>query len=265
MVGRSSQTNNEPLRHLATSQSSTKDQMKKNFLVILSLLILAAPFMRTRAQVNVDNAVVVADTILVWEGLTYTPPFYKGKALLTDGGDARILAFPPQELGSPFELSYTWKVDGVVSQEASGVGKSAFTYRSDIFGGSPLIVVEVSRGKERVSTGVIRIPLVEPKVALYPSLPLTGVLLGARASSVDGEEIALEAYPFFFSVVSKESASLLYRWKVNGFSANNPLGNAGRLLLRSEEGGSASVSLSVNNENRPLEAAEGALGITFNQ
>ena len=219
----------------------------------------------TSAQVNVTNTVVVADTVLVWEAQTYTPPFYKGKALLPDGGDVRILAFPPTDLGSPYGLSYTWRVDGTVIPEASGIGRSVFMHRSDMFGGSPLIVVDVSLDGKQASTGAIRVPLIKPRVLLYPSLPLAGILFSQHVGATEGDEVSLEAYPLFFSVKSKADPALSFRWEVDGVPAQNPLGNSGRLILRSETGGTAALKLTIHNEQNILEAADGTITLRFEE
>lgn len=239
-------------------------RMKTNILCffLLFALCLIAPIFSARAQVNVTNEIIAADTTLVWEALSYTPPFYKGKALMPDGGDVKILAFPPLHLGTPYELSYTWKVAGTVIPEASGPGRSFFIHRSDMFGGSPLIVVEVSKNGQRVSAGALRVPIVKPRALLYPSLPLAGVLFG-REQHTASDEAMLEAYPLFFSVKSKADPALTYAWKIDNTPVRNPLGNSGRLILRRQNEGVTSVGLSIHNEDHILEAADATITMQF--
>ena len=217
------------------------------------------------AQVNLSQEIVASNVTMIWEAQTYTPPFYKGKALYVDGASAKVLALPPASLGDPANLSYTWKLDGEVQQAASGVGRDFFIYEPSIFGGSPLIVVEVARSGTKVATGALRVPQVKPSIVLYPSLPLAGILFGNKASSVEGDEIALEAYPLFFGVTTKMDPSLEYKWLVGDELAQNPLGNVGRLILRSESGGSVRVGLSVINSANVLERAETATSLTFEE
>ncbi len=230
-----------------------------------ALFILFGISYITHAQVNVTNVAVSANVVLVWEAETYVPPFYKGKALLPDGADVRIMAFPPANLGDASALSYTWKVDGEVIDTASGVGRSFFIQRSDVFGGSKLIVVEVSRGGTKVGTGVARVPLVKPSVALFSSLPLTGILFGGGLDAPQGDEVTLEAYPLFFSVDTKSNPNLTYDWSINGEHVSNPLGNSGRLTLRKDAGGAAHVGLSLQNEVRVLETTSGSIDIVFEE
>ncbi len=234
-------------------------------LVTIILSGFALGFRLADAQVNVTQTTIANSVTLIWEAQSYVPPFYKGRALSVDGGDVNILAFPPVNLGNPSDLVYTWKIDGEVQDTASGAGRSFFTHHPDMFGGSPLIVVEVYRNGSKVATGALRVPQVKPQVIVYPAQPLAGILFGNRARSIDGEEVTLEAYPLFFGVQKKTDPALSYRWSVNGVSAENPLGNAGRLVMRSEEGGVVAVEVSVANTRNILESAKNALSLTFEE
>ncbi|MBP9771404.1 MAG: hypothetical protein KBD16_00550 [Candidatus Pacebacteria bacterium] len=230
-----------------------------------ALTLFLGLYSLANAQVNVTDVSVTTNIPLLWETETYVPPFYKGKALLPDGGDVRVLALPPANLGDPSALSYTWKVDGVVVDTASGFGRTFFIARSDIFGGSKLIVVEVKRGDSRVGTGAIRVPLVEPSALIYPSLPLAGILFGGGTRAVASDEITFEAYPLFFSVPKKQTSDLVYEWSINREYVSNPLGNSGRLTLRKDAGGSAAVSISLHNQARVLETADASIEVVFEE
>lgn len=234
-------------------------------LFLLIVLFLLAPIKGTHGQINVTQEIIATNVTLVWEAQTYTPPFYKGKALLTDGGDVKIYAIPPTTLGNPLELGYVWKKDGQVINDASGVGRNFFIHESSIFGGSPLIVVEVYQDNQKVAVGAVRVPLVKPRVLLYPTLPLAGILFGTGVGDVSGEEVTIEAYPLFFTATSKNDPALTYRWRVDGEYAPNPLGNVGRLTLRGETAGSVGLGLSIHNTRNILERADDTITVTFEE
>src|SRR5688572_27784159 len=162
------------------------DHMKHRllFIAFLSIIGLLLPTSLIRAQVNVTTETVAPNVTLLWEAQTYVPPFYKGKTLLADGGDVKIFAFPPDHLGDPSALRYMWKIDGEVRGDDSGIGRSFFIHRSGLFGGAPLIIVEVYRGDEKVGTGALRVPLVAPRIAVYPVLPLAGILFANQARTL---------------------------------------------------------------------------------
>jgi hypothetical protein len=250
-----------PMQH---DKNSTK-LLEKTFSIGLIVLVAVLFGLPARAQVNIVTQTISSNVTLVWEAQSYVPPFYKGRALAVDGGDVNILAFPPASLGNSADLTYIWKIDGRVDNPSSGLGRSFFRHRPDIFGGAPLIVVDVYRDGNKAATGALRVPQVKPQVLVYPALPLAGILFGNRARSIDGEEITLEAYPLFFGVQKKSDPALTYRWSVNDVAAQNPLGNAGRLVMRSEEGGTVNVEVSVANARNILESAKQVLSLTFEE
>jgi hypothetical protein len=210
------------------------------------------------AQVNVATKNIPTNITLVWEASSYVPPFYKGKALMPDGGDARVVALLPPGIRATSETSYSWRVDGVVDGARSGIGRSIYEIRSAIFGGSSLVVVEVSDTNGLIGTGALRIPLAEPYVLVYADAPLGGVLFNVENPSINGEELAMETYPLFFTTEFRANPNLSYIWEVNGSTVTNPLGNNGRLVLRSEEeAGTTTIGVSITNHNRILENASG--------
>ncbi len=228
----------------------------KYLLALFTLsLALTTPVL---AQVNVVTKNITPNITLVWEATSYVPPFYKGKALMPDGGDGRIVALLPRGITPTAETNYSWRIDGVVDGAHSGIGKSTYDVRSEIFGGSPLISVEVSDGDGLVGNGIVRIPLTKPLVLVYADVPLGGVLFNVENPHLDGEELVVETYPAFFTTATRVNPNMSYRWKVNDSSVANPLGNSGRLVLRSESAaGTTTVGVSITNSDRILENASG--------
>lgn len=228
---------------------------------ILTLVLSATPAL---AQVNVTTKTIIPNITLVWEASSYVPPFYKGKGLMPDGGDARIVAFLPSNFPTTSGISYQWRIDGAVDGSKSGLGRSTYELKSEIFGGSPLIVVEVSDENGLIGTGALRIPLAKPQVLVYADAPLGGVLFNTENPRLGGEEFVMETYPLFFTTTTRQNPGMSYRWKLNNFTVANPLGNSGRLVLRGGiEAGTTTVSVSVNNAARILENASGQTTVFF--
>lgn len=223
-------------------------------LTALSLLFTSSAL----AQVNIETRNITPNITLVWESDSYVPPFYKGKALMPDGGDGRIIALLPPEITPTNQTNYLWRVDGVVDGAHSGIGKNIYTVTSEIFGGSPLVSVEVSDAAGLIGSGVLRIPLVNPRVLVYADAPLGGVLFNIEAPRLTGEELTIETYPLFFTTKQRADPALSYLWRIDDITVNNPLGNSGRLVLRSESAaGTTTVGVSVTNSQRILENASG--------
>jgi len=235
-------------------------QLTAKIFVFLLLVVGCWLFARSaNAQVNVVTKTITPNITLVWEARSYVPPFYKGKALMPDGGDGRIVAFLPTGMTPTADTSYSWRIDGAIDGAHSGVGRNTYEVRSEIFGGSQLIVVEVSDAKGLIGTGALRIPLAKPQVLVYADAPLGGILFNIENPHLNGKELTVETYPLFFSTPTRSNPALLYRWKVNSSSASNPLGNSGRLVLRSESAvGTTTVGVSITNSTHILENASGA-------
>ncbi len=213
------------------------------------------------AQSNVTTVSITPNTTIVWEAESYTPPFYKGKALFPDGGVMRLIAFPPATQGDPESLEYVWEVDGMVDGEASGIGRQSYVYKSDFFGGAPFIVVTIKNAGKDVGTGALKLPITKPRALLYTDLPLAGIVFGRYESAVAGEEVSLEAYPLYFTTTTKSSPALSYTWTLNGTRQLNPLGNVPRLVLRSETTSTSTVGVSISNALRGLEVASGDIQV----
>jgi hypothetical protein len=89
-----------------------------------------------------------ANVDLIWEADSYTPPFYQGKALLSQYETVKVVAVP--HLGkdsstlSPTNLIYTWEKDGRVIGNLSGYGKNTLIIDSSLTLKASTINVTVS-------------------------------------------------------------------------------------------------------------------------
>ena len=230
------------------------------FLFIAGLLVTSV-----YAQVNVTTEFVPTNTTLVWEAESYTPPFYKGKALYPTGGTVHVVAFPPEGVGNPETLTYTWKFDGEVQGDLSGVGRQTFVWSGGLFSGSPLIVVEVSSAAGTHGVGATRIPETNPGILLYQDAPLVGILFNTAFTAHPSNEIAVEAYPLFFSTQTRNEQPLRYTWFAGNTALQNPLDTPARIVVRTENPGTTTLSVRVENDNNLLESARGEMTIRLTE
>lgn len=190
---------------------------------------------------------------LLWESDSYTPPFYRGRALPTPGTALRLLAVPHfvgedgKELPAS-SLLYTWKSNGITLRASSGVGKSSALIPISPFSLSQAIEVDVtsSDGVYAGSAGS-SIAIGQPILMLYQDHPLFGILYDApilSRSVVSETEMAFAAVPYFAPASSVNDAALTYAWQVNnqpvvadpkqpseiGINAQNSSGVASLLL-----------------------------------
>lgn len=211
---------------------------------------------------------------LMWEADTYTPPFYRGKALASPGADVRIFAFTDVrgEDGKRIpdaDLIFEWEQGGVKFADRSGLGVASFTLAGNqLKSGEGVAVVIRTRDGTRVGRGSTFVEYADPLVRVYEKHPLRGVRYERSFLSREGvedKEITLVAEPYFFSTKGRDGADLTYEWLLNGA----PVESYGSILaLRDERGGGeAALSVSVQNRvrTRLLQAAEALFGVSFKE
>ncbi|MBI4137722.1 MAG: hypothetical protein HY472_00550 [Candidatus Sungbacteria bacterium] len=161
-------------------------------------------------------ALRVSDSALAWFAETYTPPWYKGKALPSRDSVVSFVAIPRIVVGGsqvPVQsITYRWRLDNQ-DDALVGTGERVFRIRtSDL----PRTTHRVSVLMEDPASGTKReeevfiIPT-EPRVVIYPATPLGGVeTRSAAAFSFGRGTLDFQAEPFFFPVIAKSDLS--YEW-----------------------------------------------------
>lgn len=227
---------------------------------------------KTAEGVRIDQKMTVtpAEITIVWEAESYTPPFYKGKALLSPYTAYRLVAIPRFIVAGktipPSELVYTWRKNNEVVQKSSGYGK--YTYRGE----APMLLwedavsVEVSSiGKSLNAYKKIAVAPALGTVLLYEDNPLEGVryenAIGSEFNLAD-KELVVKAEPYFFARDDKESGSVMYDWKLNGANIS---GENDKITFRQEATGegSAKVSIAIRNAVKTYQSAAAAFTLNF--
>jgi len=230
----------------------------------------------TAPGVSVTQSVIIrpADVSLLWEADTYTPPFYRGKALHSYNGLFRVTAIPDlvgsngKKIDSK-DLVYTWKKNGSVIADSSGYGKNQLvSAQTSYLREGEDVTVEVSAPRDNiVASRSITIKPVVPKVLFYEKNGLYGTLYGSTLNSrfhLIQDEVTIGAEPYFFSVPSKSASNLSYSWKLNGADVPAFAGENEITLRRdSADAGRSELSVVLQNQNKVLQGARGSILITF--
>lgn len=223
--------------------------------------------------INHELSFAPAKVGLIIEADTYTPPFYKGKALFTPQSQLKVVAFPELVTSNGYEipaenLVYTWKVDGKVMQSASGFSKSSFVIEGNLIPRSMYITAEVSAyGSPLAAVQTIQVDPAEPEIVMYEDSLLYGIRRELGFTSgiyLPTKEVKLVAEPYYLSASIPQSADLLYSWTLNGqtisaLSQPNTIG----LENRSGEAGSATLGLTIEHLKKFLQAPATSLSIDF--
>ena len=207
---------------------------------------------------------------ILWEADTYTPPFYKGKSLITPQARVRAIAVPDEvhtknalDAGN---LAYVWRENDIASESSSGYGKNSFSFIAPRPYEKTKISVEASSLDDSIhSKWNIAIPVADPFVLFYEDHPLIGIWynspLGPSLHLVK-KEFSLRAEPYFFSNETGGRATLLYNWEMNGQAFKN----SGRTVtLRNEKGenGTSLFALAIRGVQKTFQTADQSLTIHF--
>lgn len=206
---------------------------------------------------------------LVYEAVdSYTPPFYKGKALPGYEGMVKVVAVSNIVSGGvelpSSSLVYTWRRDGTVLGSLSGVDKKQIVFRLPKLSDSSTVEVEVTNLAKTIrAVKKITVSSGNTKALVYENNPLFGVLFNKLLSgefSLQDKEVIISSYPLFFSAASVSDPRINYNWKINGKSS----GGASSLVLRApEESGTSNISLTLGNDRQVLQSASRTFKINF--
>lgn len=209
---------------------------------------------------------------ILWEADTYTPPFYRGKALVSPQAEIRAVAVPDitnaKNALDAGNLVYVWQKDGSNVPELSGYGKNTFTFTGAKPYSKSDIRVRVSSLTDTIASEMrLSIPLVSPFILFYENHPLLGVWYNrpiGKDLKLNHKELSLSAEPFFFSNSSPEQNDFRYTWTVNG----SKIPNSGRIItFQNEKGtaGTSQISFAIQGLEKTFQAASRSASLTFTE
>lgn len=207
---------------------------------------------------------------ILWQADTYTPPFYRGKALLSAQANVRAVAIPDNTGGqnalSAGSLVYVWEKDGTNVSEASGYGKNSFSFLGPKPYESANVKVRASSINDTVSAETrIDVSLSQPFILFYEKHPLLGVWYNRPFGTditLNRKEFSISAEPFFFSNETSDTPTLRYDWAVNG----NAVQNYGHtIVLRNDAGtkGDSVISLAMRGLRQTFQSGSQELRVHF--
>ncbi len=207
---------------------------------------------------------------ILWEADTYTPPFYKGKPLMTAQARVRVVATPDAANSknslNAGNLVFVWEKDGNAIQESSGYGKNSFSFTGPKPYGETNVRVKVSSLNDAISSEMrIYLPLSRPFILFYENNPLLGTRYNKPLDTkltLTKRELSVTAEPYFFSNEYESGPPLYYSWSLNG----KGVATAGRTVtLRNEAGskGASELALAIRSPKLLFQSASRSLTINF--
>ncbi len=225
----------------------------------------------TQASITITPAGVD----LIVEPTSYVPPFYKGKAIFTTQGTARVVAIPDVILNgsqaSSKDLIFEWQQDGSNLSSESGLGDDSIIVNGTV----PINDIDVSvtvldpSGNTLAASSKI-LSASDPQALVYEDNPLYGILFNKAIVGNyylgQNSELDLIAKPYFFNLSSDSGSDSTYKWSVNG-NYVSPSGQSNELILQQPTGGNlsgtASISLTVNNNVRIFQYTDTSFNVNF--
>lgn len=222
---------------------------------------------------SASAAIKPAEVNLLWQAQSYTPPFYRGKALMPFQGTVLVAAIPSFARGNfilPAEsLIYTWSEGDDVIGESSGKGKNLFAFRGSVPMRTKTIGVTVeSPDRTMIASASVGITPVAPRVLFYEDHPRYGLLTGKALINsffLVEDETRINAIPFYFETTERAGRDLAYGWQLNYApleSEKNPFITLRRIT---HSAGRSTLFLEARHtdEDRSFQAAEERLVIEF--
>lgn len=219
------------------------------------------------AYVQVDNSSAVrkwtrispSDLDIMWEADTYTPPFYRGKALPSPESFIKIVGIPNVRNESSQKLEndmvFNWELNGKNLPEASGFGKNPLILRNDFLSREERIELEVIHkdGLTKAKSKIL-IPIVEPEVVVYEQKTY---LRRANTALIDqtGERLIFSAEPYYFSTKRELLNLLRFNWFMNGKTILERTSDKKNELVANapSKGTVTELGVRVEHPNKPLQ------------
>ena len=223
-------------------------------------------------SVSASQTIYITDLSLTWTAHTYTPKWYKGKALPVPNAKITIAAIPTFIIDDATipanRLIYTWEIDGY--RVLKGIGKQVLELKQpEQSWDTQTVLLNVQDASRRIQKEIrIGIASQQTHAVIYQTLPLGGIEF-RRGTSVSPAiapgVIDLQVEPFFFNKVSRYDLS--YQWSVQNIIASSSPKNPFLLTLDAQQLPSSDVPISVfvRDTDTSVPSASGFIGIPIRQ
>lgn len=224
---------------------------------------------------SIDKRITIrpASVTMLWQANdSYTPPFYKGKALPTPGSEIKIVAMPEIKNGSqitdPKNMTYAWKKDYTNNVDGSGYGRNYFLYVNDYLEDSGTISVIASTVDQKYSSQAsIDVPTSEAKIVFYKNDAKFGTVW--EHALADGHRVIdseiVEASPYFISPQDIRIPFLVFNWYINNTQIPVPAFKKNIMPLKVQAGtsGTSILKLEIESTDKIFSNTSSQINVNF--
>ena len=201
---------------------------------------------------------------LLWEAVdSYTPPFYKGKALPVVNATIQVTAVPT--INSPKQQSFTWTRNGIAQQSSSGYDKSSYLFQNNELQRTEEVRVSSSGGFFN-GESVLKITPRTPSLVAYQKYEgFVDYANGATSSvNMSGPGAVLVFEPYYFSVPQNIATNLSIDMSVDGEGLGSLIPPNELRLTRPENGGISSLKVAITTAVYSLQNLNRTFNLIFN-
>lgn len=201
---------------------------------------------------------------LLWEAVdSYTPPFYKGKALPATNALIRTYAIPTAS--APKQLSYQWTRNNSAVPQSSGYGKSTMVFKNSEFTTQERVTVSAEAGQffgTNTTTIIPRSPVLVTYEREEGFIDYANGYPGTVTTDAPG--VVLRFEPYFFSRPRSSMADLTFDYTINGESVPGDAVPNELRLSRPTNGGVSSIKVAVRPIEYIVQFIERTITLAFN-
>ncbi len=226
-------------------------------------------------QPAITKTIVItpADVDMLWEAIdSYVPPFYKGKAMPSSEAKIKVTAMPNIKGANGVKIKssdmvYNWKHNYDNDPNGSGYGKDSYIVNANYLNNSEIVDLSVSSvSNSSAASGRAVLVTGDPKIVFYQKDPLEGIKYENALKTdlnLSTDETTLVAEPYFFSPADINSSKYKYTWNINGSAVDTPAKKNVMTLRKGPTGGTANISLEIENVLKLFQDAKQNLNINF--
>ncbi len=215
-----------------------------------SRIQVVAKVMLPDGEIDKSVTIAPAEMVLLWQATdSYVPPFYKGKTLLGEESEIKVVALPEIKIGTslanPKNMTYSWQKDYTNVADASGYAKNSYTFINDYLDATNNVSVTASTLDQIYSSqSNINITATQPQISFYKKDLSLGTLwetaLG-NGHTIMGNEIVVAA-PYFVSPKNLRMPNLTFSWFINDIAVSISSGFQKEMIPLKVEAGTSGVS-----------------------
>lgn len=212
-----------------------------------------------------ETSIVISSSELdvIWEAVdSYTPPFYKGKALAPIGTKIKVVAMP--SVGGLKNLSYTWSHNGSVIKGLSGTNKDSVTIKTDSLSQRELFSASVVGGTFE-GQNEASLDLRDPSAVLYTKS--NGFIDYAdgyiNTLPINSAGLTLRIEPFNINVNKNISDSLDVMFDIEGEVFRGEVLPQELAITKPENSGQSSLKINISSLKEKFQIVKKAFTLSF--